>query len=78
MIIVLNSKIFGTNLRYFRKKLGMSQKHLAELTQISVYTLRGLEHGIVWEVEAAWVRRVGSVFLLSGDDVWRLLTETFH
>lgn len=45
MTLVLNDDIFPRNLIYLRKKKKLSQKQLALQSGITVYYLRGIEHG---------------------------------
>lgn len=46
MLVIFNHQIFTGNLKQLRKKRGLSQKRLAEMANISVYLIRGLEKGI--------------------------------
>ena len=45
MIIIINKSIFSSRLRLLRKKYYLSQKALAALIGVSVYSLRGWESG---------------------------------
>lgn len=44
MLFVLIDDIFPKNLTYLRKKRKLSQAKLAQLADINVYTLRGIEN----------------------------------
>ena len=45
MIIIINKAIFSRRLQLLRKKYYLSQKALAALIGVSVYSLRGWESG---------------------------------
>lgn len=44
MLIEFNDKIFPANLKYLRRKRGLSQIELARRTGIGVYLIRGIEN----------------------------------
>lgn len=62
MIVVLSDGLFGRNLLEMRKNYGISRTSLAKLTGISVNRLRLIEEGILRDIDAEFILRVGKIF----------------
>lgn len=62
MIIILNSGIFGKNVRYLRRKQNMSIFRLAGQLALPVWTLYRIEAGRLRDLEDVLVRRICSLF----------------
>lgn len=64
-------KIFGENLKLFRKKLGMSVEQFAEYSGIPVSKIYGFERGTtnLWYVSILQLVRILNDFDLSFEDM---------
>ena len=69
MILVFSDDTFGRNLKYVRKTYHISQIGLAKLTGISVHKLRLIENGILRDVEASFILRIGEIFAIDIEEL---------
>ena len=64
MIVVFSDETVGRNIKDIRKKYHISQIGLAKLTGISVQKLRLIENGILREMDASFLLRIGEIFAI--------------
>ena len=62
MIIVLNSDVFGKNVRYLRQKEKISMFRLARHLEIPVWTLYRIEQGRLLDLDDLLVQWIGKTF----------------
>ena len=75
MMIILNSGIFGKNVRYLRRKRKMSMFHLARQLELSPWQLYRIEQGRTLELEDLLMKWICSAL---SEDMQTMIYEKLY